>query len=57
MYSVKDVEQILGVSHNTAYKLIKLKGFPSIQIGRKIIVPKDEFDKWVEKSIGKTIHI
>ena len=57
MYSVKDIEKILGVSHNTAYKLTKLKGFPSIQIGRKIIIPKDEFEKWVEKSLGKTINI
>lgn len=57
MYSVKDIENILNISHNTAYKLVKLKGFPSIQVGRKILIPSNEFEKWIEKSVGKSYEI
>ena len=29
MYSMKELQNIMGIGKNTAYKLVKLKGFPS----------------------------
>jgi excisionase family DNA binding protein len=47
-YTVTDIRDILTIGTNKAYNLIKSDGFPSIKIGRKYLVPKDEFEKWVK---------
>lgn len=47
-YTVTDIRNILTIGTNKAYNLIKSDGFPSIKIGRKYLVPKDEFEKWVK---------
>lgn len=47
-YTVTEIRDILTIGTNKAYNLIKSDGFPSIKIGRKYLVPKDEFDKWVK---------
>ena len=47
-YSVIDVQKILGIGRNTAYKLVSSKGFPSLYVGNRIIIPADRFQKWVD---------
>lgn len=47
-YTVTEIRDILTIGTNKAYNLVKSEGFPSIKIGRKYLVPKDAFDKWVE---------
>lgn len=55
MYSVNDISKIFGCSKNTAYAMVKIKGFPSIKLNRKIVVPKKELGIWVKANIGKDI--
>lgn len=55
MYSIKDLQEIMGIGKNTAYKLVKLKGFPFIQIGKKILIPSDGLNKWIEENYGSKI--
>ena len=43
------VRQVLGISISSAYELMKEKGFPSVRIGSRLIVPKDKFAAWVDK--------
>lgn len=50
--SAKLVAQTLGVSISSAYELMAEKDFPSVRIGSRIVVPKDEFRKWVERQSG-----
>lgn len=38
---VKDLQNILSISHNTAYALIRSGEIRSIRVGRKYIIPKD----------------
>lgn len=47
-YTVTDIKQMFDIGTTKAYNLIASDGFPSIKIGRKYIVPKEEFDKWVK---------
>ncbi|MBQ9449046.1 MAG: excisionase family DNA-binding protein [Acholeplasmatales bacterium] len=48
----------LGISIPKAYELIKSPNFPSIRIGSRIIIPIDEYKKWLkESSGGKTDEI
>jgi len=41
--------KVLGVSISTAYELLHEKGFPSVRIGNRLIVPKEKFAQWVDK--------
>ena len=39
---------VLGVSWAEVYELAPSKGFPSLSIGSRIVVPKDKFIAWIE---------
>ena len=49
------VAQVLGVSISSAYELMHEKGFPSLRIGSRLIVPKEKFHAWVEEKTGGSI--
>ncbi len=38
----------LGVSMPTMYALCNRKGFPTVRIGRKILIPFASLEKWLE---------
>lgn len=46
--SVPEVAAVLGISRAGAYELARSKGFPSLSIGSRIVVPKDKFIVWIE---------
>lgn len=58
-YLVKEVAQILGISENAAYVLVKEQeeeriknkdnGFRSVRIGTSIRVSKKSFDTWLDE--------
>ena len=53
MLNANTVKNVLGISISSAYELMKEKGFPSLKIGSRIVVPKDKFKEWVEQNTGK----
>jgi excisionase family DNA binding protein len=48
-YSVEDVQRLLGVGRNSAYKLVAEKDFPAIYVGNRIVIPADLFGEWVNR--------
>lgn len=52
-YSVEDVQRLLGIGRNTAYKLASEKGFPSIYVGNRIIIPTDLFQNWIAEQAAR----
>ena len=50
--SVQELSHELGISKPKAYELVKSEGFPSIQIGRRIVVPTDGFKRWLARQTG-----
>ena len=46
--SVMDIAGILGISRAGAYDLAKQEDFPSFQVGKRILIPKDKFKQWIE---------
>lgn len=52
-YSVKDLQDYLGIGRTTAYELVNSKGFPAFRIGKKILVNAEGLEEWIKK--GGTI--
>lgn len=47
--SAPEVAQFLGISRAGAYNLLRSKGFPTLHIGKRMIVPKDKLLAWLDK--------
>ena len=47
--SANQVAQVLGISRANAYTLMHSKGFPTIQIGKRMVVPKNKLMEWMER--------
>ncbi len=47
LLSVKQLVDLMGVSDSTIYELIQEYGFPSLRIGKRIVVPKEDLWKWI----------
>ena len=41
------VGKVLGVSFSSAYELMHEPGFPTLRIGSRMVVPKEQFVQWV----------
>ena len=46
--SANQVAQVLGISRANAYTLMHAKVFPTIQIGKRMVVPKNKLIEWME---------
>ena len=49
MLSVPDLASVLGISRAGAYELVKEKGFPSLTIGSRILIPRDKLVAWIDE--------
>ena len=47
--TVAEMKTLLRIGTTKAYELTKLKGFPAIEIGGRILIPKKSLEKWLEK--------
>ena len=47
--------ETVGISISSRYELMHEKGFPSLRIGSRLIVPKEKFRAWVEEKTGGSI--
>lgn len=57
MLTTKDIQEKLGISRNTAYKLIRLQGFPKIKIGHSYRIPRDKFEAFISEHNRSTIFL
>lgn len=51
--TVKELQQFLNIGRVTAYELCASKGFPSIRIGRRVLVSRQGLEKWLEAKEGE----
>ncbi len=49
-----ELAKILGISRNTAYDLVNRPDFPKYRVGKKIIISKKHFIKWMDEKFGDT---
>ena len=50
MLDVQMIANILGISRTKSYELVSSKGFPSLKLGNRIVVPKDQFIEWIRQN-------
>jgi excisionase family DNA binding protein len=48
-YTVPEVASLLGINVITAYELAKRENFPAIRIGRRVVIPKAAFERWLDR--------
>lgn len=49
--AAQEVGEALGISRAAAYELVRSRGFPSMRIGTRILVPKDKFIAWINEQV------
>lgn len=47
-----EVAAVLGISRANAYVLMRSEGFPTIHIGKRMIVPRDKLVEWIEGQVN-----
>ncbi len=50
MLTANELAGALGISRAGAYALIHSKGFPTLRIGKRLMVPKDKLTAWIDHS-------
>ena len=48
----EDIAAILGISRAGAYTLMRSKGFPTIFIGKRMVVYRDKFIQWMDEQVS-----
>ena len=51
--NAQQVAEILGIAKNSAYTLMHSEGFPTIHIGRRLVVPKEKLLQWMDDQAKK----
>ena len=46
--TVDEVAEVLRIGRTTAYTLARQRDFPTIRVGRRIVIPRDAFARWIE---------
>lgn len=50
VYTVDEIQDILGISKTTAYQLVRSKVFHSVRVGGQYRISKKSFDNWLDSS-------
>ena len=50
--NAETVAKVLGVSPSSGYELMHQPDFPTLRVGNRMVVPKEQFIRWVEKQLG-----
>ena len=49
--NANQVAAVLGISRAGAYNLMRSEGFPTLFIGKRMVVPKDRLMDWMNTQI------
>ena len=53
MLNVVQVAAVLGISRAGAYELVHGEEFPALEIGSRIVVPKDKLREWIDANTAQ----
>ncbi len=50
MLTAEELAGTLGISKAGAYALLHSKGFPTLRVGKRLMVPKEKLSAWIDRS-------
>lgn len=50
--NAEQLAQTLGISRAGAYQLLHRQDFPTLRVGKRMLVPKDKFILWIDRHSG-----
>lgn len=50
IYTIPEIQEILGIGRNATYNLIKTGCFKTVRIGNNIRISKKSFDEWLDSA-------
>ena len=51
VYTVEEIQDILGVNKTSAYNLVKSNAFHCVKVGGHYRISKKSFDKWLDSQV------
>ena len=48
--NAKEAAKVLGISQRQVYEVAKIKGFPVVYAGRRVVFPRDGLRRWLDKA-------
>lgn len=51
VYTCEEIQEILGISRSTAYRLIRSGVFRTVRIGGQYRISKKSFDAWLDQIV------
>lgn len=51
------VAAVLGISRSNAYNLMRSEGFPTLHIGKRMLVPKDRLIRWIDANAQPEVRV
>jgi len=51
--SVPEAAQMLGISRNFAYEMVKQRKLPVVKFGKRLLIPRAALDKMLEKGVAE----
>lgn len=52
MLNAETLAKVFGIAPSSAYELMHEEGFPTVKIGNRLVIPKEDFITWVRSHIG-----
>lgn len=56
-YSVPEAAKVLGVSASKMYEVVRIKGFPTIRVGNRLLVSVKGLENWIEEQARKGWYV
>ena len=52
VYNIREAAAVLGISKSYAYELVRRNEIPSLQLGKRRVVPKTYLEQWIQEKIN-----
>ena len=50
--NAQQLAEVLGISRAGAYQLLHREDFPTLRIGKRMLVPRDKLMLWIDRNSG-----
>ena len=55
--NANELAQFLGISRAGAYQLLHMESFPTLKIGKRLLVPRDKLMAWIDRQSGGDVYV